>query len=242
VLDDLPDMAGKLCFVQFFLWRRKAQIGEYVAAGLPYRDVFGFECWGASGSRHGIGRRMRARCSSASDAAGAELLCLWRNCGSLVLPGREHICRSRVMVTRVKFSELELASDFVSFEGLAEHLAYVRKDTGEILWSSEDLDEEEKLPDDIHDQDKYLAIPSKRDLGLGKSLVFDFARQFLPEDLDQIRRYFSHRGAYGNFKDLLARRRAIEKWHKFEDEAVRRALREWCSENSIELIEDIEGA
>ena len=130
------------------------------------------------------------------------------------------------MVTRIKFSELELASDFVSFESVTEHLAYVRKDTGEILWFSEDLDEEETLPDDVHDKGKYLAIPSKRDLGVGKSLVFDFVRLFLPDDLDQVRRYFSRRGAYGNFKDLLARRRVIKKWHKFEDEAVRRALRE----------------
>jgi hypothetical protein len=99
-------------------------------------------------------------------------------------------------------------------------------------------EEEEKLPDDIDDEEKYLAIPSRRDLGLGKSVVFDFVREFLPNDLDQVHRYFSHRGAYGNFKDLLARRGAIEKWHKFEDEAEQRALREWCSENSIELIED----
>jgi len=119
------------------------------------------------------------------------------------------------MVTRVKFSELELAFDFVSFEGLTEHRAYVRKDTGEILWGSDDLGEEEELPDDVDDEEKYLAIPTKRDLDLGKSLVFDFVREFLPDDLDQVRRYFSRRGAYGNFKDLLAQRRAIEQWHKF---------------------------
>ena len=146
------------------------------------------------------------------------------------------------MATRVKFSELELAFDYVSFQGLMDHLAYVRKDTGEILWGSDDLDEEEELPHDVDDEEKYLAIPGKRDLDLGKSLVFDFVRQFLSDDLDQVRRYFSHRGAYGNFKDLLAERGAIEQWHKFEDEAARRALREWCSENSIELIDDSDGA
>src|SRR3974390_2055911 len=142
------------------------------------------------------------------------------------------------MVTRVKFSDLELAFEFASFEGVTtEHLAYVRKDTGEILYGSYELNGEE-LPDDVDDEEKYLAIPSKRDLGLGRSLVFDFVQQFLPDDLDQVRRYFSRRGAYGNFKDLLAERRAIEQWHKFEDEAAQRALREWCSENSIEPIED----
>ena len=146
------------------------------------------------------------------------------------------------MVTRVKFSDLELAFEFASFEGVTtEHLAYVRKDTGEILYGSYELNGEE-LPDDVDDEEKYLAIPSKRDLGLGRSLVFDFVEQFLPDDLDQVRRYFSRRGAYGNFKDLLAQRRAIEQWHKFEDEAAQRALREWCSENAIEPIEDGAGA
>jgi hypothetical protein len=141
------------------------------------------------------------------------------------------------MVTRVKFSDLELAFEYVSFEGITEHLAYVRKDTGEILYGADDMNEEE-VPDDIDDEEKYLAIPSKRDLGLGRSLVFDFVEQFLPDDLDQVHRYFSRRGAYGNFKDLLAQRHAIEQWHKFENEAAQRALREWCSENSIEPIED----
>ena len=37
---------------------------------------------------------------------------------------------------------------------------------------------------------------TKRDLDLGKSLVVDFVREFLPDDLEQVRRYFSHRGAY----------------------------------------------
>jgi Uncharacterised protein family (UPF0158) len=141
------------------------------------------------------------------------------------------------MVTRVKFSDLEDAFEYVSFEGITEHAAYVRKDTGEILYGADDMNEEE-VPDDIDDEEKYLAIPSKRDLGLGRSLVFDFVEQFLPDDLDQVHRYFSRRGAYGNFKDLLAQRHAIEQWHKFENEAAQRALREWCSENSIEPIED----
>src|SRR6516162_5531835 len=114
------------------------------------------------------------------------------------------------MATRVKFSDLELAFEFASFEGVTMgHLAYVRMDTGEILYGSHELNGEE-LPDDVDDEEKYLAIPSKRDLGLGRSLVFDFVEQFLPDDLDQVRRYFSRRGAYGNFKDLVAQRGAIE--------------------------------
>jgi hypothetical protein len=52
-----------------------------------------------------------------------------------VLAATRHLHRSRAMLTRVKFSDLELAFEFASFEGVtAEHLSYVRKDTGEILY------------------------------------------------------------------------------------------------------------
>jgi len=62
-----------------------------------------------------------------------------------------------------------------------------------------------------------------------------FARAFLAEDLDHVGEIFSRKGAYGGFKDLLARRGKIDEWHDFENEATNRALREWCSDNLIEL-------
>jgi len=93
------------------------------------------------------------------------------------------------------------------------------------------------LPDDIDDKDKYLAIPSEHDLGLGKSLALAFVRQFLPDDLQEVHRYFSRRGAYARFKDLLHHRGAIDQWYKFEAAAEEEALREWCKDNAIDLIE-----
>ena len=96
-----------------------------------------------------------------------------------------------------------------------------------------DVDE---LPDDVDDDDEnYVGIPSKRDLGLGKPLVLDFAREFLPDDFDEVRYIFSRSGAYSKFKALLTRRHALERWYDFESKATERALREWCAENSIEL-------
>ncbi len=99
-----------------------------------------------------------------------------------------------------------------------------------------ELDEPEgKLPDDIEDDEKYLAIPDKRELDLGQPLALDFARQVLPRDFDEVRRMFSRRGAYVSFKHLLAQRRVLEQWYDFEQKATERALREWCELNSIEL-------
>jgi hypothetical protein len=51
----------------------------------------------------------------------------------------------------------------------------------------------------------YVQLPDKRELDLGRALVFDFVRQFLPDDFSEVQRMFGRRGAYAKFKDLLAR-------------------------------------
>ena len=96
-------------------------------------------------------------------------------------------------------------------------------------------DEIEELPEDIDDREKYVAIPDKRDLDLGRRLVFRFVREFLPDDYDEVSRLFSRRGAYGGFRDLLHRRHAVKQWYDFENKATEAALREWCESESIEL-------
>jgi hypothetical protein len=139
------------------------------------------------------------------------------------------------------FQEILDALEFVSMDsGLGEHWAVLCRQTGKIYWRSEfsDLDElNDKPPDDIDDDEKYVAIPHKRDLGLGKPLVLDFAREFLPNDFDEVRYIFSKRGAYAKFKALLTRRNALDCWHDFESKATERALREWCELNSIAVVD-----
>jgi len=136
----------------------------------------------------------------------------------------------------VKWDELLNSVEFASFGSGGEHEAYLCKETGAVFWRSagNDLDE---LPDDVEDNEKYLRIPDKRKLDLGKPLVLDFAAQFLPDDYDEVRRIFSRRGAYGQFKGLLERRRALERWYAFEAEASERALREWCEINGIAIVD-----
>jgi hypothetical protein len=94
------------------------------------------------------------------------------------------------------------------------------------------------LPDDIDDSEKFLQIPDKRELDLGKPLALDFAREFLPDDFDEVRQFFSRRGAYARFKELLDRRGALDQWYDFEAKAEERALRMWCELNSIELSDE----
>ena len=134
----------------------------------------------------------------------------------------------------VSFSDLQLAFEFVSSGGRGENEAYLDRQSGKIYWHSEFGDNDEELPDDIDDQ-KYIAIPGRRELDLGKPLVLDFAREFLPDDYHGVRRIFGRRGAYRRYKDLLARRGALERWYDFSNKAEEAALRKWCAENGIEL-------
>jgi hypothetical protein len=132
------------------------------------------------------------------------------------------------------FSEFQGAFEFVSFGAPGENEAYLDRQSGKIYCHSELDDFDEELPDDIDDE-KYIAIPDKRGLDLGKPLILDFVRQFLPGDYDEVRRIFSRKGAYGRYKALLVERGALDRWYDFSNKAEEAALREWCAENEIEL-------
>jgi hypothetical protein len=135
------------------------------------------------------------------------------------------------------FSDIELSFEFVSSEGGSAHEAFLCRRTGRIYWRSDSLEDlnEEEMPDDIEDEEKYIAIPGKRELDLGKPLVLDFAREFLPNYFDEVRYMFSKRGAYKNFRALVTRRNVLDRWYEFESKATERALREWCELHSVEL-------
>src|SRR6478736_928243 len=124
----------------------------------------------------------------------------------------------------VSFSDLRLAFEFVSSGGMGENEAYLDRQSSKIYWHSGFGDNDEELPDDIDDE-KYIAIPDKKELDLGKPLVLDFAREFLPDDYDEVRHIFSRRGAYRRYKDLLVRRAALERWYDFSNKSGKAADR-----------------
>lgn len=140
------------------------------------------------------------------------------------------------MVT-VKYDELSLAFEFVSAGLPMEHNAYISIDTGQIYWISDLNPTEEEIPDDLETSDRYIAIPHKNELGLGRNLALRFVAQELPQCYERAKAFFRSRGAYARFKQLLEFEGVLEKWYEFEEESVEKALRNWCAENSIQLIE-----
>jgi hypothetical protein len=93
----------------------------------------------------------------------------------------------------VSFNELIDAFLFVNSGGFGND-AFVDKKSGKIYWRFGHDDEmNEELPDDIEAAAKYIPVPDKRELDLGKPLVLDFTRQYLADDFDQVARIFSRR-------------------------------------------------
>lgn len=135
----------------------------------------------------------------------------------------------------VAFTALHDGFLFASCGGVGECTAYVCLATGAIHWHSEFGDNEEPLPEDIEDGEKYIALPHKNELDLGKPLVLDFARERMPDAEDEIRDMFAHRGAYARFKDFLDRRGMLAQWYGYETRAEEQALRQWCADNGIEV-------
>ena len=146
---------------------------------------------------------------------------------------------SRELRMAVSWGDLLLALECVTRGYIGHNQAFLCKESGKIYYydDNEEPHADQGLPLDINDDEKYLAIPNKHQLDLSRSFALDFVRQFLANDFDVVRRMFNRRGGYRKFKALLVRRRALDRWHEFETRAAQKALRQWCADNSVEIID-----
>ena len=135
----------------------------------------------------------------------------------------------------IKYADLLDAFEFVSFGAPFESSAFICADTGAIHWTSDTLELDEEVPDDLETAERYIAIPHKNDLTLGRDLVLSFVDQALPDDHGTVAGFFRSKGAYSRFKQLLESRGVLDAWHLFEANAVEAALRQWCEESGIQL-------
>jgi hypothetical protein len=133
------------------------------------------------------------------------------------------------------FDELSLAFEFVSAAPPGENNAYVCLDTGRIYWTSEQGLGDEDVPDDLDTSDRYVLIPHKTELDLGRSLALRFVAEALPEKYDQVASFFRKRGAYARLKRLLESKGVLAQWYEYEAEAIEKGLREWCADTGIDL-------
>ena len=135
----------------------------------------------------------------------------------------------------IKFSDIEDAFFFVSMGEMYMNSAILRIKTGQVLYIS-DFGDSDELPEDIDDDlDKYIEIPHKNELNLGKPLVLEFSAMHLPDNLEKVNSFFHKKGAYSKFKNLLEVKGLLDKWYAFEEKEQNKALREWCKDNDINI-------
>jgi hypothetical protein len=133
----------------------------------------------------------------------------------------------------IKFSDIEDAFFFVNMGEMYMNSAILCIKTGQIFYIS-DFGDSDELPEDIDDDtDKYIDIPHKNELDLGKPLVLEFLIMYLPDSVEKVDSFFRKKGAYSKFKDLIDAKGLLDKWYAFEEEEQNKALREWCKDNDI---------
>jgi len=134
----------------------------------------------------------------------------------------------------IKFNDIFEAFSFVSMGEMFMNSAILCIETGQVFYISEFGDSDE-LPEDIDDEAKYIEIPHKNELDLGKSLVLEFSAMHLSGDLEKVASFFRNKGAYSKFKDLLYAKGLLDKWYEFEEQEQVKALMGWCKDNGINI-------
>jgi len=137
----------------------------------------------------------------------------------------------------IRLVDLIDALEFVSASRFEENQAWLCTATGRIIFVSDSIDPVDEIPEDPESAG-YLAIPGRRDLALGKPLAISFVDAKLPEHAAKVRDIFRRRGAYARFKEILRTAGALEAWYEYEEQATHDALRRWCEEAGLTIIED----
>jgi hypothetical protein len=139
------------------------------------------------------------------------------------------------VTAKVDFKDLLTAFEFASMGEALGCLAFVSVKTGKTFIKSDDLDTDETIPADLETSEEYLCLPNRRELDLGRDLVFSFIQEKLPDEMELVRDFFRRRGAYPKFKNLLASRGQLQAWYSYEEASTEAALRRWCEDNGLEL-------
>ncbi len=123
-----------------------------------------------------------------------------------------------------------------------EHEYYLDLETGEMLFLSEYLDDEdrEKLRDRIDDDpDRYERIP-KADPHEGYEDTLDFIATVKDERLAELLEVaINGKGAFRRFKDVLLNYpEERERWFQFKDDRIQERTLEWLGDIDVSLIEE----
>jgi len=139
---------------------------------------------------------------------------------------------------KIDLDELCAAMEDSSYE----HEYYLNLETGEILFLSEYLDDEEaeKLKEKIdNDPDSYEKIP-KAESHEGYGDMVDFIATVKDKRLVELLEVaINGKGAFRRFKDVLLNYpEERERWFQFRDDRVQEKALEWLGDIDVSLIEE----
>ena len=122
-----------------------------------------------------------------------------------------------------------------------EHDYYLDLETGEVLFVSEYMDDEEteKLRDKIDESPECYELIPKAESYEGYDDMEDFIGTVENEHLAELLEVaIDGKGAFRRFKDVLARYpEERERWFRFKDERMEERALEWLDDIGIALIE-----
>ncbi len=139
--------------------------------------------------------------------------------------------------------ELEMQSD--------DYLSFLNLDTGEVETVSKELlseieeseeeydkehedDEEWKLGVSIVTTDRWVRLPTKRDVH-DWEIMESFAESLEPgKARGDLERAVHGSGAFRNFRAALDRHKLKERWYAFRTAALRDIAIEWCEEHKLQ--------
>ena len=127
-------------------------------------------------------------------------------------------------------------------DGSYEHEYYLDLETGEILFISDYMDDEEtgKLKDQVEeDSDRYERIP-EAESHQGYEDMVDFIATVKDERLAELLEVaINGKGAFRRFKDVLLNYpEERERWFQFRDDSVQEKALEWLGDIEVSLIEE----
>jgi len=142
----------------------------------------------------------------------------------------------------ISFNEVYDAYEYVCVGRDGGASAHLNPESGNVVIVpsaiASDQDEIEAAEKQL-ETGEWIELPNKYELGLGKELVFRFAADNLSNnEFRRVERIFSHRGAYGNWKDFLEERDLLKKWYDFSNDAEVKALKAWLVAAEIPFVDD----
>jgi hypothetical protein len=138
-------------------------------------------------------------------------------------------------MTSLKINLDDITQALTTHFDMIEGGFYLDTETGDILLSTEGVDEDD-LPEDLEDNPRYLLIDP-----LASHESFQIMEDFVDslgdtKEAGRLEEALNRRKPFRQFKDTLHERTGLsDAWYAFEQKGLKRLAEEWCEDNGIKV-------